>query len=152
MKYASPLYGGRTSQISLQPFRFIDYYPFIKDIRRAIELYRIFGGTPAYCLLDDPSAGIEDIVCHNLLAEDAFLFCDVEFVLWMELKEPRYYYSIILSIAGGNTTIGLITNDCGLDKGTVSKYLSTLADLQLVRREIPVLADSSKSERNLPPE
>ncbi len=143
MQYKSPLYGRRTGQILLKPFRFIDYYPYVCDIQTAIILYGIFGGTPAYCLLEDPSADIEDIIIQNLLAEDAFLFRDVEFVLRMELKEPRYYYSILLSIANGNTTIGRITNDCGLDKGIVSKYLSTLADLQLIRREIPILADAS---------
>jgi hypothetical protein len=143
MKYTSPLYGRRTGQILLQPFRLIDYYPYVNDLKRAIELYGIFGGTPAYCLLDNPLADIESIVSQNLLAEDSFLFRDVEFVLRMELKEPRYYYSILLSIASGNTTIGRITNDCGIQKGTVSKYLSILADLQLIRREIPVLADSS---------
>lgn len=142
MHYKSPLYGRRTGQILLQPFRFVDYFPYVNEMKKAVHLYGIFGGTPAYCLIDDPTIDLEEIVCTNLLKDDAFLFRDVEFVLRMELKEPRYYYSILLSIASGNTTIGRITNDCGLEKGTVSKYLSTLADLQLVRREIPVLADA----------
>ncbi|WP_369694888.1 ATP-binding protein [Methanospirillum hungatei] len=142
MHYKSPLYGRRTGQILLKPFRFIDYYPYVNDLRTAITLYAIFGGTPAYCLIDEPFQDIEEIVCQNLLREDAFLYRDVEFVLRMELKEPRYYYSILLSIAIGNTTIGLIANDCGLEKGLVSKYLATLADLQVIRRETPVLSGS----------
>ncbi|ABD41268.1 ATPase [Methanospirillum hungatei JF-1] len=142
MQYKSPLYGRRTGQILLKPFRFIDFYPYVNDLRTAIILYAIFGGTPAYCLIDEPFLDLEEIVCENLLMEDAFLYRDVEFVLRMELKEPRYYYSILLSIASGNTTIGLIANDCGLEKGLVSKYLATLADLQLIRRETPVLSGS----------
>ncbi len=148
MQYKSPLYGRRTGQILLKPFRFIDYYPYVRDINKAILMYSIFGGTPAYCVREDVSDEISDIIIHNLLSEDAFLFRDVEFVLRMELREPRYYYSILLSIANGNTTIGRITNDCGLEKGTVSKYLGTLGDLQLIRREIPILANS-KSRRGL---
>ncbi len=140
MSYKSPLYGRRTGQILLRPFRFVDYYPYTQDIRTAITLYALFGGTPAYCLIDEPFRDLKEIVCQNLLMEDAFLFRDVECVLRMELKEPRYYYSILLSIASGNTTIGRIANDCGLEKGLVSKYLATLTDLQLIRRETPVLS------------
>ncbi|WP_409340178.1 ATP-binding protein [Methanospirillum stamsii] len=146
MQYKSPLYGRRTGQILLRPFRFIDYYSYVNNLHKAIVLYGIFGGTPPYCLIEEPFIDLEEIVCQKLLMEDAFLFRDVEFVLRMELKEPRYYYSLLLSIASGNTTIGLIANDCGLEKGLVSKYLATLADLQLIRRETPVLSgpDSRK--------
>ncbi|PWR69481.1 AAA family ATPase, partial [Methanospirillum stamsii] len=74
MQYKSPLYGRRTGQILLRPFRFIDYYSYVNNLHKAIVLYGIFGGTPPYCLIEEPFIDLEEIVCQKLLMEDAFLF------------------------------------------------------------------------------
>jgi len=45
MDHASPLFGRRTGQILLQPLRFIHVLEYLKDMRKAVELYSVFGGT-----------------------------------------------------------------------------------------------------------
>lgn len=148
MEHTSPLYGRRTGQILLRGFAFGDVLDYIGDVTQAVELYAVFGGTPAYTMAIDTSRDVFDNISRKILSFDAVLSKDVEFVLRMELNEPRYYFSILLSIAKGNNRIGLIMNDTGLAKGIITKYLSTLIDLQLVVRRVPA-TDTARSRKGL---
>jgi len=148
MQHSSPLYGRRTGQILLHGFRFVDVLEYIGNFNEAVEYYSVFGGTPAYIMAIDKEVGVFENITKKILSADASLFKDVEFVLRMELNEPRYYFSILLSIAKGNNRIGLIMNDTGLEKGLITKYLSILIDLQLVEREIPI-TDNRRSRKGL---
>ncbi len=148
MEYGSPLFGRRTGQILLHPLRFIHVLDYIGDMKKAVELYAVFGGTPAYIMAADPEWDILKNIEEKVMREDSFLFRDVEFVLRAELVEPRYYFSILFSLAGGNHRIGLICNDTGLSKSIVNKYLSILIDLKLVHRCIPV-TEGHKSRQGL---
>ncbi len=138
MQQKSPLYGRRTGQILLKGFRFPEVLDYIGDFTRAVEYYAVFGGTPAYVMAIDRDREVFENITQKILSPEASLYKDVEFVLRVELSEPRYYFSILLSIAKGNNRLGLIMNDTGLDKGLITKYLSVLIDLQLVERRIPV--------------
>ncbi|MEN6518193.1 MAG: ATP-binding protein [Methanospirillum sp.] len=148
MDHASPLFGRRTGQVLLQPLRFVHVLDYLQDLRTAVECYSVFGGTPAYIMAADPGKDVLANVEEKVLREDSFLFRDVDFVLRTELTEPRYYLSILYSIAQGNHAIGLICNDTGLSKSIVGKYLSVLIDLRLVHRRIPV-TESAKSRKGL---
>ena len=148
MEHTSPLYGRRTGQILLQGLKFGDVLDYIGDFIRAVELYAVFGGTPAYTMAIDMDRDIFENISRKILSFDAVLSKDVEFVLRMELNEPRYYFSILLSIAKGNNRIGLIMNDTGLSKGIITKYLSTLIDLQLVVRRVPA-TETARSRKGL---
>ncbi len=148
MQHSSPLFGRRTGQILLHGFKFTDVLDYIGNFTEAVEYYSVFGGTPAYIMAIDKEKGVFENIAKKILSADASLFKDVEFVLRMELVEPRYYFSILHSIAKGNNRIGLIMNDTGLDKGLITKYLSILIDLQLVERKIPV-TDNHRSRKGL---
>jgi len=84
---------------------------------------------------------IRDSIEKNLLNPLSYLFREVEFLLLMELVEPRYYFAILLSISHGNNTQHLITNDTGIQKGTVNRYLATLIDLDIIWKEVPAFED-----------
>lgn len=146
--HRSPLYGRRTGQLLIKPFNFIHILDYVGDLEKSIEFYSVFGGTPAYTMEIDPKKDIFANMTEKILREDSFIYRDVEFVLRQELVEPRYYFSILLSIARGNHRIGLIANDAGLSKSIVNKYLSVLSDLQLVYHVVPV-TEGRKSKRGL---
>jgi hypothetical protein len=146
--HRSPLYGRRTGQLLIKPLRFIHVLDYIGDLKRAVEFYSVFGGTPAYVMEIDPGRDIFANIAEKILREDSFIYKDVEFVLRQELVEPRYYFSILLSIARGNHRMGLIANDTGLSKSIVNKYLSVLSDLQLVYHLVPV-TESRRSRKGL---
>lgn len=135
----SPIYGRRTAQILIKPFTFRDVYGWLNNnIEKAIQAFSIFGGTPAYILEYDKKKGIWENIKEKILRQDAFLYRDTEFILREELKEPRFYFSILSAIAKGKTKSSEIINDTGLDKGIVGKYLSVLSELQLIERVVPV--------------
>ena len=140
MRYKSPIYGRCTGQLKLQPFQFKDVAKFIKNTQRAVELYSVFGGTPAYITEVEPSKDIVDNIKEKFLRMDSYIYQDVRFVLMEELEEPRYYFSILEAIAAGNVSLGEIINYTGLERSLVGKYLSVLIELDLVRREISITA------------
>lgn len=146
----SPLYGRRTSQLLIKPFNFEQSLDYLNiNFEDAIKVYSIFGGTPAYILEYDIKKNLEQNLKEKVLKVDSFLYRDVEFVLKEELREPRYYFSILSSIAKGNTKISDIINDTGLNKSIVGKYLSILSELMLINREIPILENPLKSRKGI---
>ncbi len=148
MSFKSPLYGRRTGQIKLKPLRFMDLYSYIKDIQKLIEFYSVFGGSPAYIMESNIHKSILWNIKNKILKVDSFIYRDVEFILREELDEPRYYFSILHAISLGNHKIGNICNETGLSKSIVSKYLSVLIDLHIVKREIPV-TENYRSKKGL---
>jgi hypothetical protein len=148
--YKSPLYGRRTGQLKIEPLKFFDAVKFFKkyDIEKKIVAYSILGGTPAYLEVFSDEFNIQENIFKNFLRKGSFLYQDALFILREELTEPRFYFSILKSIAFGNTKIGDIINDTGLERGIVGKYLSVLIDLGFVRREIPI-TEGKKSRKGL---
>jgi hypothetical protein len=146
----SPLYGRRTSQLLLKPLHFADTLPQVGRARQAVEAYAVFGGTPAYLVEYDRNQGLWENIREKILSPERSLYRDADFVLRQEVREPRSYFSILESIAKGNTRMGGILNDTGLDKGVVAKYLGVLSDLHLVLREVPVTETiPSKSRKGI---
>ncbi|EQD31664.1 DEXX-box ATPase, partial [mine drainage metagenome] len=76
------------------------------------------------------------------------LYEEGEFLLRIELREPRNYSLILRSIAHGNHTLGEICSYAGMDKSMVSKYVDVLMSLELIKPEIPFGA-SVKFKRRL---
>lgn len=143
----SPLYGRRTAQMLLKPFRFVDALPWLGEVQSAVEAYAVFGGTPAYLLEYDRKMSLWRNIKEKVLSPERALYKDPEFVLRQEVREPRAYFSILESVAKGNTRIGAIMNDTGLDKSTVGKYIAVLTDLHLLEREVPITEKSPMKSR-----
>jgi AAA+ ATPase superfamily predicted ATPase len=100
--------------------------------------YGALGGTPAYLLQFDPACDFRENVRRRILAPEAYLYREPDFILREELREPRNYFSILRAIAMGKTRPAEIINETGFDKNMVGKYLSVLTDLKIIRREVPV--------------
>lgn len=149
--YKSPLYGRRTHQMLLEPLKFKDTCKFFenKNKEEKIIIYSILGGTPAYLLEFDQNQTIPENIKNKILKKNTFLGQDVMFVLQEELKEPRIYYSIVKSIAKGNSKLGNIINDTGIDKASITKYLSVLSNLQILERTTPLTENPLKSRKGL---
>jgi AAA+ ATPase superfamily predicted ATPase len=147
----SPIYGRRTEQILLEPLKFRDsclFMPKEMNFKEKVLNYVVLGGMPAYLLEFDYTKSLKENILENILRKNKFLYQDVLFTLREELKEPRNYFSILYSIAKGNSKIGQIVNDTGLDKAFVTKYLSILIDLQLVERRVPITEKNLSKSRN----
>jgi uncharacterized protein len=149
LEYKSPLYGRRTEQVLLEPLKFKDaceFFPQLKPEEKVLT-YAVLGGTPAYLLEFDYRNPLLENIRDRILQKNTFLYQDTMFVLQQELTEPRVYYSIINSIAKGNTRLGSIMNDTGLEKGKITKYLSVLRELHIIERRFPVTEKKPESSK-----
>lgn len=136
----SPLFGRRTAQRRLVPLAPTDALPFFPrwSVRDRMLAYAVLGGMPAYLRRFDDARTLEENVLRECLRPEGFLFDEVQFLLRSELSQPATYNSILSAIARGNDKVGDIALAVGVDTAHANKYLSTLRELQLVEREVPL--------------
>jgi len=144
----APLFGRRTGQLRLEPLP-------VTSLRQAVpwkpeevvELAALFGAVPGYLQRLQPSQSLLTNLRQQVLRRGEPLYEEVPFLLREELREPRVYHAILAAIAGGARKFGEISSKVGLDRANLSRYLSVLAELGLLEREVPVtesLPDKSR--------
>lgn len=147
--YESPLYGRRTGQIDLKPFRFSESLEVINyNIEESVRSYTVTGGTPMYLTSFNYSQSLEQNIKDEILDPSSALFEEPEFLLREELRQPSRYASILESIASGYTTSNEISNNTGISSGTMPQYLKKLQKLRLIERTTPVTS-SQKTKRSI---
>ncbi len=149
LAYKSPLYGRRTGQFYIEPLKFFEAAQFFskRNIIDQIQIYGVLGGAPAYLLQFDPRYSLTKNIEQNILQPDAFLYNEPLFLLMQELREPRNYFAILKAISFGANRINDIVQSSGLDRGMVVKYLETLQNLRIVKRELPVQEKKPEKSR-----
>lgn len=152
LHYTSPLYGRRTAQIKLKPIQYKFYHEFYTnlDTMQLIEHYAVTGGVPKYIELFGKNADVYTAINDHVLATSGFLYEEPVFLLRNEVYEIGSYFSIIKVIAAGNTKPGKIASILEIPQTSLSKYLYTLIELDIIEREVPVTEDNpSKSKKGL---
>ena len=152
LSYESPLYGRRTAQIKLKqiPFRYYqDFYPGMarKDL---IERYAVTGGVPKYVELFVEKDDLFDAINQSIINPSGYLYDEPNFLLRQEVTEIGTYFSIIKAIAAGNSKLSDIASVLEVKATSLSKYLKTLIDLDILERQVPVTEEKpEKSKRGL---
>ena len=152
LRYDSPLYGRRTAQIRLKPIPFRYYADFFpnRTLRERIEMYAVTGGVPKYMELFQSSGDIYDAIEKNILDPYGYLYDEPTFLLQQEVSEIGSYFSLIRAIAAGNTKLSAIAGVLEVKATSLTRYLKTLIDLDILEREVPVTEESpEKSKRGL---
>jgi AAA+ ATPase superfamily predicted ATPase len=136
----SPLYGRRTGQWMLEPFKAYHIPQFHEqiDVTKGIEFYSILGGVPLYILEFDPEMDAFKNIDEHILAKGEFLHEEVETLLKEELKEYYLYISIFEAIAKGRTRLVEISDYSKIPQKDLPKYVGTLMKLELIGKEYPV--------------
>jgi len=137
--YKAPLYGRRTGQFLIKPFKFKEAKKVFpnKSFDEILSIYSVAGGTPLY-LNKFCGKNYLDVIREEILKKGQPLYEEVEFLLREELKEPRNYFVILEALSLGKHKLSEIINETGFDKGTVSRYISILDSLQITKKEIPI--------------
>ena len=152
LAYGSPLYGRRTAQIRLKQIPFGYYHEFFpgKSRRELIEMYAVTGGVPKYIELFSESKDIYSAIQKCVLNRSGYLYDEPHFLLQQEVSEVGSYFSIIRAIAAGNTKLSAIAGVLETKATSLTKYLKTLIDLDILEREVPVTEDTpEKSKKGL---
>lgn len=140
LSYDSPLYGRRTAQIQLKPIPFRYYREFFpeRSVRELVELYSVTGGVPKYIELFSGGGDIYSAIRDNVLDRAGYLYDEPYFLLQKEVAEIGNYFSIIRAIAAGSSRLSAISGALEVKATSLTKYLKTLIDLDILEREVPV--------------
>lgn len=151
LSYDSPLYGRRTAQIKLQPISFEYYKEFFdnKSKRELIEFYSITGGIPKYILEFDRNKTPLWNIENNIFNKDNFLYSEPKFLLQEEINDLSRYFSILNSIALGNTKLSSICSHLGLNSSSMTSYITKLIDLDILEKEVPVTENIENGKKGL---
>lgn len=151
LSYDSPLYGRRTVQIKLQPINFEYYKEFFdnKSKRELIEFYSITGGIPKYILEFDRNKSPLWNIENNIFNKDNFLYSEPKFLLQEEINDLSRYFSILNSVALGNTKLSSICSHLGLNSSSITSYITKLIDLDILEKEVPVTENIENGKKGL---
>ena len=152
LAYGSPLYGRRTAQIRLKQIPFGYYHEFFpgKGRKELIEMYAVTGGVPKYIELFSQSRDIYSAIESCVLNRSGYLYDEPHFLLQQEVSEVGSYFSIIKAIAAGNAKLSAIAGVLEVKSTSLTKYLKTLIDMDILEREVPVTeGNPEKSKKGL---
>ena len=152
LAYNSPLYGRRTAQIRLKqiPFRYYKHFFPEKNERQLIEMYSVTGGVPKYIEAFAECDDIYEAIEKSVLNPMSYLYDEPHFLLQQEVSEIGSYFSVIRAIAAGNRKLSAIASLLEVKSTSLTKYLKTLIDLDILEREVPVTEDKpEKSKKGL---
>lgn len=136
----SPLYGRRTGQFKIAPLDYKEsavFHPNLSTEDNAL-IYGITGGVPHYINKLGVKECVDEALLDNFFDRSSYLYEEPANLLKQELREPAIYNAIITAIAQGAPRINDIALKTGQENSVVSKYLGTLIDLGIVKKETPV--------------
>ena len=142
----SPLYGRRTGQFKIEPLDYKETAVFHPDLSAEDHslVYGITGGVPHYINKLDIRGSVDEALLDNFFDRSSYLYEEPGNLLNQELREPAIYNAIIKAIAEGASRMNEIKMKVGEENSLISKYLKTLIDLGIVRKETPVTEKPGK--------
>ena len=145
--YKSPLYWRRSAQLHIKPFDYYDSGLFFSNESPEDKMlaYAVCGGIPQYLSAVAEYGDVTEGISECFLKKSGILYEEPENLLKQELREPAVYNTIITSIAYGSSKLNEISTKSGEDNKKCSKYLKSLVDLQIVRREHPYGAPAARN-------
>jgi len=154
LHYSSPLYGRRTAQWKLKPINFNHYGGFFQQYKTSeldrLMHYAVTGGVPKYIEIFKGEGNLWDSIRENIANRGAYLLEEPIFLLEKEVSEIGSYLSIMKTIANGHHKLGEIAAALNVKPQGLSKYLSILENLDLIRRQVPITEKNpGKSKKGL---
>lgn len=142
----SPLYGRRTGQFKIEPLDYKEtavFHPKLSAEDNSL-IYGITGGVPHYINKLDVHDSVDEALLDNFFDRSSYLYEEPGNLLKQELREPAIYNAIIKTIAEGASRMNEIKLKVGEENSIVSKYLKTLIDLGIVKKETPIAEKPGK--------
>jgi hypothetical protein len=134
--YKSPIYGRRTLSLKVHPLKFKNLREFFPkySTEDLVKTYAVLDGIPEYLLRFDPNEGFMENLTENFFKK-GFLYEEAEHLLRYELRDLSTYNTILEAISFGYRSFSEIKTKTGLDSAKLSRYLSILENLGLIKRE-----------------
>jgi len=138
--YQSPLYGRRTGQIRLLPLNFEESSALLPSfsLPDMLTIYGLTGGIPLYLSMMEDKLSLKENICRHLLKRNSLLYEEPLNLLLQEVRTPNRYNDILSAIASGATEMNKIMDKAKLESAAVSQCLTTLIDLHIVEKIMPL--------------
>ena len=149
LNHSSSLYGRRTAQIRLQPLKFSEFSQAFPEhsFEDRVKIYSVTVGVPKYIEFFCNSRSLEENIRLNVLNKSGFLYEEPLFLLEKEVREPLSYFSVMRAISMGNHKLSDIATVLESKSNTLSPYLSTLMNLFLIEKRVPVTEKEPEKSR-----
>jgi hypothetical protein len=121
----------------LTPQQSSDFFPEATPVQ-LIELYAVTGGMPAYLAQFRMDRSLWVNLSQTAFNPTHILYNDGLTLLRDELRDPRQYAAILRAIASGYHTLSLVAREAGVDRNSLSPYLTTLQGAGYVERRLPL--------------
>ena len=137
--YKSPLYGRRSCQFKIEPFKYYECAQLLPDFSQIdkITLYGICGGVPEYITRINNNLSVKQNAEILFFNPSGRLFEEPSNLLKQELKAPQTYNAIISAVAAGSTKVNEIASAAGIETSQCSNMLVTLAGLGIIKKVYP---------------
>ncbi|NJD99634.1 ATP-binding protein [Thermococcus sp. LS1] len=146
LSYSSPLYGRRTAGFMLRPLNLFNSMGFFDNFQSGLRSYMLIGGVPAYLSIAARYSDVHQLVENEFLSPEGFFYDEPYIILSQELRELKFYFSILAAIAEGRERPSEIATYVGVEGRRIYPYLETLIRLGFVERQLPV---ARKEKRGL---
>ncbi|NIA03710.1 MAG: ATP-binding protein, partial [Nitrospirae bacterium] len=145
LSHASPLYGRRSRDILLEGLSFPESKEFLSmPYQETLETYMILGGVPEYLLKASEYTDITNFVEKEFFDKFGYFHREPYFIISQEFRELKTYFSILNSIAYGNTKPTEIANFVGMDARKIYPYLENLIRLGFIERLVSIHGNQKK--------
>lgn len=146
LSYQSPLYGRRTMQLKVESFDYFSSHLFMPELSCTDQavLYGTLGGTPQYLQQIRDHQSVSENIQRMFLRKTSYLYEEPSNLLKQELREPAVYDAILEAVAHGSNKPNEIASRSGITATTLPKYLKSLIQLGLLRKDIPYGMQKSK--------
>ena len=138
LSYSSPLYGRRTAGFMLRPLNLFNSVEFFNTFEKGLRSYMLVGGVPAYLSVAARYSDVSTFVENEFLSPSGFFYDEPYIILSQELRELKFYFSILSAIASGRERPSEIANYVGVEARRIYPYLETLMRLGFIERQLPV--------------
>lgn len=147
--YGSPIYGRRTLSLKVSPLKFIHVGKFFPtyNTEDVVKVYGVVGGIPEYLLRFDASLSPEENIRESFFNR-GFFYDEAEYLLRYELRDLSTYNTILEAISYGYRSFNELKTITEMDSSKLTRYLSTLMNLDIVGKEFPVTVKPKKKRKN----
>lgn len=140
MEEDDPLFGRFSLILHLTEMDYLTASRFYEEagIRRKIENYAVFGGSPYVLSMIDPAAPVKENVCRLLLPSTGILRTYIENTMLAEIQKA-YDVRILECIGNGRKKYSEISSALGGDRGgLLDKQLKNLLSMETIGIEYPI--------------
>ena len=137
----SPLYGRRTMQIKLLPFRAeesAEFLPSSWPLRDIAAAHAICSGVPYYEKFLKSYPSLEEGIREEFFSPRT-LFYEARLYLMSEYRAVESYYTLLELLAGGKNEVKALSDKSKLSVANISAMLASLERQEIVQRNCKIL-------------